>query len=495
MKIITTYYEFWREDNVYYVKNIDSAVYLPYTLYTVKNSVETPLDTPLTLIDPDETVTLNLTDEGSYKIVITHPAEDGIAIISTSYNIRYYANIKSNIIPLMREMICNCLNLDSSVSSCSSTSVSPVTNDLYNVALLYNSVGLYRDLLLSPTFLRDYRTCLMSVLENTNVTLHTLLQATYTELINKGVPSNSIHLLRLYTAYMYILFYVIELDIAEYTTGDNGTTNYTLDELTTVQSTDSDDVAAVKELFLLENMLTCFTALNIDVLSVFNNLNNCYKDNIFGSTTDSSSEDAISDLDHTGYELYVTVGTTVTPTTFTWTETGLSEKNLKLDDNGVGTISDVSVSGGTYSSGAAAYTLAIPSSVVWSLSGDNVKPINLTTNWVYDLYSGINSTGVFPIEAEILAETGYSVNAAEGFTVDVSTLITQYAWFAVPVAATAQYTQWENLDVPSSKSTIGAETSSNFIIVGSSTVSVAGISYYVYMFKWNTKFTNTLKLY
>jgi hypothetical protein len=504
MKIKTDYYDFYRESGIYYIENTHATYTITYQLYAVKNGVTSIVGEILNLVAPGITDTLVFDGEGIYNLTIIYASSDGIGTDTSAYDIRNFPTLKASVIDTMKNMICDCLSLDNDILNCTNTTVTPIAQDLYDTQSLLTSMGMYQNMLLSPSFLRKYICCFTTSLGTNSITLLLLLQGIYTQLSARGTTPNSTHLVRLYTSYVYILLYVMELDIEQYETGVNlASTGLYADD------SDSDDVAALKVLFDFEGMASCFNGLSISPDNIFTALNTCYRTNAFGTCTplnesdgsgnppdptdDPPADDNIEDLSYTSYAEYVEVGATIVPTTFTWTSTGISEKNLELDDNGEAKIVAQSVTGKSYSSGATNYTKAIPASVVWTLSGDNVSDVNLTTNWIYPSFSGENITGVLPVEAEILGGTKQVANVSTSITVTVATAVGEYGWIAVP-ATTPQYTRWVDVNNALNGGDIGAPAGTELMFLAAATVSVNSVAYYVYMYKWPTELNTNLKL-
>ena len=258
MKIVTTYYDFWREDLVkYFIENTDSSISLTYSLYSVVNSVET-LIIEDTIIAGD-TASVEFDKEGIYKLYI----EDSVE--TTSYSLKHFPILKQSIIDLMKNAVC----CTGSHGCDDTTTENPLNQNLYNTQLLLSSQGVYLHLLLSQSFMRDYRSCFDVTLTDDSKTLISLLQDYYGEILIQGNNTSKSHLLRLYMAYLYILVYTIEMDAASYS-----------EEFFSSQT---EETELVEAMFDLENMNTCFNDLNINLTNVMSALDACYKTKPFGS--------------------------------------------------------------------------------------------------------------------------------------------------------------------------------------------------------------------
>jgi hypothetical protein len=491
MKIITSYYEFYRDSNKYYIENTGSVNPVYYKIYSVQNNLETLVGEAVNIISPSEIIEMNLPTEAIYKIVVIYDVAGSVE--NTSYDIRHFPSLKNSIITTMKEMICDCSNLDNTLN-CTNSTVIPIIQDVYNIQMLLTSIGLYKDMLLSTSFLRQYNCCFTQTLGSNSSTLLSLLANIYTQLDLNGNSPNSTHLVRLYTAYMYILFFVIELDIAEYVTGSSGGVNDPelgggSSRSFIPQTGDSEDAVAVKELFDIEDMQQCFTTLGLVSSSIYTTLDTCYKTFNFGSCviTSEIGTNSVSNLSYTSHTNYVSVDYAITPIQFTWDVEGIAEKSLVLDDNGVGTIENVDVSGTSFDTGIN-YAPTVPTIIRWTLSGDNVTDAELTTEWVYPAYKGQNTTGIIPTAAQVLIEPKIVDDFSESIEVEIVTGIGYFAWIAVPTV-NSQYTQWEDINAKGNSGTIA---SNSFMYV--TTLLVGGISYYIYMYKYPTNLTTTLKL-
>ena len=258
MKIITEYYELWREDlEKYFIKNIDiGSSSITYSLYSVQNSVETLVGEEDILLISGTTGEVTFVNEGIYTLKITD-------VVTTSYSIRYFPTLKNIILTLAKEQICNCNGIDDTQLGCTSSSKSPSAQYLYDFQFSNTSLRLYLDLLLSQDFIRDYRSCFNVILTDDSVTLLSLMDNIVSNMQLNGNISNSTHLTRLYNAYLYLLLYVIELDTAEYT-----------EETTIVVNPET---ALVNALFDITTIASCFNDLNINPTTVMSKLDDCYK--------------------------------------------------------------------------------------------------------------------------------------------------------------------------------------------------------------------------
>jgi len=258
MKIITNYYNFYKELGKYYIKNTGFVNPIIYNLYSVQNNLETLVGEVNNSIDPLDITEIELPTETIYKLVIYYQA---VEVENTSYDIKHFPSLKNSIITTMKEVICGCSNLDNISLNCTNTSVSLITQDVFDTQMLLIFMGSYKDILLPPNFLNQYNYCFTQTLENNSSTLLSLLSNIYTQLDLNGNSPNSTRLIRLYTTYMYILFYTLELNYASYP--DLPDTSI------------SNEIDLVKSLFDLENLESCYNELNIDYIRVIETLQAC----------------------------------------------------------------------------------------------------------------------------------------------------------------------------------------------------------------------------
>ena len=154
MKIITPFYQFCRENFEYIIANNSSGNYVvEYKLFKVENNVEIPLTTSTIPIGEEDV--LVFPNAGIYSLHLLRPdPDDTTKRIADIYSIRYFPTIKENIIITMADVICDCGSLDNMSASCIIGNSTPTIQTTYDIEMLYNSVGMYRDMLLSPSFLR-----------------------------------------------------------------------------------------------------------------------------------------------------------------------------------------------------------------------------------------------------------------------------------------------------------------------------------------------------
>ena len=181
------------------------------------------------------------------------------------------------------------------------------------------------------------------------------------------------------------------------------------------------------------------------------------------------------------------VGVSFNPSPITWNEVG-TPLNLLLNDTD-GQLVNEPVSDSIYS-GSEVYTASDTDTIVWTLSGDNVESITATRYWVWASFWGVNTTGITPTEAQILAGTSLTVRTNSSIDVDMVTASNQFGWVAVDATQSQTFTEWI---VDGSAINRGAIGTGNFI-ENRGTVSVNGRNYDVYMFDQAKPFNNELTL-
>ncbi|GAG19847.1 unnamed protein product, partial [marine sediment metagenome] len=256
--------------------------------------------------------------------------------------------------------------------------------------------------------------------------------------------SDSARLLKLYTAYAYILFYIMELDkascVEESTGGGSTGSGEPPSPDSTPEGSCADNTEYVQTLFNYAKMKLCFINLGLDFEEIYDSLYTPYMENTLGICTKGDPDPPITEiatitnLTYLNYEHYVEIGEDVIPSLFQWEITGTPENLILTDD--VGQITDVAVTGTGYNSGAETYNLADKGSVRWNLRGDNVITIYLTTQWIEPAYYGKNSTGIYPTSGQITS-TGTKIisgNLKNEVLFTPDTAITEYGWVAVPIA-------------------------------------------------------------
>jgi len=268
MNILTLNYNLFEQNNIYYITNNDVAVNVTYSVFLIENLIETEIITPTPIV-VGTNAEITFDSEAIYKIRIVADGEE------SNYDVRFFPTLKESIIASMKTAICDCSDITS--KSCTTTKNTVVATELYKTQLVFNSTNLYRDLLLSPSFIRNYQYIFATKLDDKNVNLLTLLENAYSVLHNTGTTIDSVGISKLYLAYLYILFYSIEIDTVLYETGvdrvDVGL--YHLD-------TDTEEVTAIKTLFDFETMKTCFANLDINQIVVHTNIFNYYTSTTFG---------------------------------------------------------------------------------------------------------------------------------------------------------------------------------------------------------------------
>jgi len=270
MKIkVTDKFDFWEDNNTY---TIYSHAINDISIDVFVNEIGVLIkDSPTVLIGTDESHIITFNREGKYTIVIDINGD------ITTYEVNHYPTLKENIILTMQKTLRDCASLDSISNTCKTSSTSIIAKHLYDFQMLANSANLYRDVLLSQDFIRNYTKAFMNVLNTKSYIFSTLLSNNYEVLDNTGNNISSIRNLRIYLAYLYILFYVIEMDALEYETG--------IDRINRgihILPTDSLKVSTLKELFNFENLKLCFVELNINPIEVHNLIYDSYIEEIFG---------------------------------------------------------------------------------------------------------------------------------------------------------------------------------------------------------------------
>ncbi|MHA1197748.1 MAG: hypothetical protein ACTSQF_00125 [Candidatus Heimdallarchaeaceae archaeon] len=502
MKIEKTYYDFWGKDYIYYIES--KASIIAYSLSSVVDDVTTSIEydfiSPLTLL------TITLPAEGQYELVIRYP--DGNGTATAVYDLRCYPDLKADIIRTFKDAICNCPGIGNNPTVCSTTSMNAVQQDVNFLEMVYNSANLYRDLLMSPSFLRKYSCCFVTTLGENYYKLEALLKSLYESVTVGGYTPDSMYLLRLYTAYYYVMIYVMELDMASCLAGSGGTPGgggdgSGVDGPDESGSTCEDEVAAVVELFNPSELKECFIKLGLNFNEIYNSFRLCYLQNPIGLCITAEEVTppppppgvaTIDNLTYLDYVEFVEIGTDVLPSIFQWEITGTPE-NLILTDN-VSQIVDVSVTGTSYNCGAETYNLANKGSVSWRLRGDNVNTIDITTQWIYPAYWGKNITGTLPNETEIKNGTKIiSGNLKNEVLFTPNTAITEYGWVAVPTPEAIQYISWEVGGSALNAGDIGMMIgSTEFILTDINWTVVDGTWYAVYIYSYPSEVSEEIRL-
>lgn len=202
----------------------------------------------------------------------------------------------------------------------------------------------------------------------------------------------------------------------------------------------------------------------------------------------------VSGLTFSGYQAIKEVGAPITVSQFTWGVEGLPT-NLKLSDN-KGILTNQPVTGGSYTPGTPiVYNTTTNGPVIWTLSGDNVDPITLTTNAYFKSYFGkqaaANDIPLTVTEAMILAASVFGVfNTATEATLVATTTNTEQGWFAVHKAQTGSlYTKW-TVEVPNNSDITAGE-----FIIPPVDVLVNGLTYSVYRWGYRSPINKALTLH
>lgn len=405
----------------------------------------------------------------------------------------------------MADAICDCSNLDDMSASCKIDVSAPVIQDVYDMQMLYNSVGLYRDMLISPSFLRPYQNVLTKALGGHSTTILRLLKKLYDNVDQHGSAPNSMQLARIYTAYMYILFYVIEEDI----------TNYVPPVLFTgvpdppipAPPPDTREQEYLERIFDFDNIANCIDSLGLNFEKIYNQMKEDYKKCPFGTDgcTDTGGgvtpppidppddDDMVKNLTYVDHKEFVAVNTFVIPTRFSWQNVG-NPINLKLTDSEK-ILFEQPVSGESYSSGDLPYVFNDTRTVVWTLSGDNVTSIQMETTWMHKIYTGKRFKGGVPPESEIILGKQFLQSVAIEFGDNLETGASEYGWFAIPKQASAEYTHWQGSNAELNKGTIGGVPGDVVHFISVTEMMVYGVNYYIYVFNYPSKTNYVLTLY
>lgn len=492
MRIKTLHYEFKRVYNeVYTIKNLASSN-IKYDIDEIRNNEKVHV-VLTTTVKPLEISTLNLPKEAIYLISITH--QD---ILLKEIEIRHFPTLKENIIVTMQDVICNCDDIEGTLGECGTGGRSPMAQDTYNMQMLYNSVGLYLDLLMSPQFLRHYDAAVIQLFTDKSALFIGLLQKLYNNVNNYGKADNSMHLVRLYTAYMYAIYYVMEIDISKYTS--DSTSQFGTQPLPLVSKSTSyiTEINAINELFGLDSMTDCFSDICVDIYGLIERFRKLYLCDVMGiypcpgspgPDPDPDPETAkILNLSYTqgdkGYMRYVEVGYELHPEVFIWDVIGIPE-HLELSDS-IGQLVKVSVDGTSYDAGyGVQYVKHNEQDVVWTLDGSNVSPITTITSWIYPAYVGkevaLGGNVLVPSADVILGGEKRLGNFKNGISYYPQTANDEYMWFAVPVTAAPVYNWWKSSSNPLNKERIGGAPGSHIYFMSAHVVVVNSIQYNVYV--------------
>lgn len=172
------------------------------------------------------------------------------------------------------------------------------------------------------------------------------------------------------------------------------------------------------------------------------------------------------------------VGTTINISEFTWAVKGVVD-NLRLSDND-GQLSNEPVTGTSHLV-SLNYLRSVPGNISWTLTGDDVSNTGKTTNWYYASFSGKNSDGSMPNEAEILAGTKVVQNVGSEITMTLNCSNTEWGWIAV-ADVTSPYTQW--VITALNLGDIGVDS---LMRLDTQRVSVNGVDYKVYIFNYSSE--------
>ena len=178
-------------------------------LYRVRNNSRKALDLYIPALDDSVTID-GITDNEIYELRIQENQGGKLETIE-NIEIRDFTELKQDIIITMQDAICDCESLDS--DDCITGSATVYQNNLNNLQLLYNSVLMYRNMLLSRSFSRPTEGAVINTFSSMSVSLLNGIMSAYDTVNGHGKPESTIRLLRKQTAIMYIIFYVIEYDI------------------------------------------------------------------------------------------------------------------------------------------------------------------------------------------------------------------------------------------------------------------------------------------
>lgn len=194
---------------------------------------------------------------------------------------------------------------------------------------------------------------------------------------------------------------------------------------------------------------------------------------------------SISYLRYTGYSSVVKVGISKSIATFIWNSNG-SPNNLVLNDNVGGIPVNTPVTGNEHSfSPSIPYLLNSYGSVTWTLNGDNVTPISVSTYWVWDTFYGIKSSSDAPNVSEIENSLSILSRTSSSVTIDFGMTSADYSWFAVHKSQTGKL--YNNWSMSNSASNNGDIAPGNlFYFVDEVTLS-NGEVYYLYKTPYKTQ--------
>jgi len=199
--------------------------------------------------------------------------------------------------------------------------------------------------------------------------------------------------------------------------------------------------------------------------------------------------DKITNFTFSSYGSLKEVGSTVTPSQFTWVNVGFPENLVITDNQG----NSVAVSDSPQTVGWS-YSPASPTTISWTINGDNVSPVTKQTKFVYPTYHGVMSaTDNTPIDVTTSMFAGASKtvqdSASGSVTCSFSVSATQQGWIAVPkVQTNGNFTKWlVNAD--------NAGFIGTGFIIGPVDLNYDGVVYQVYQWGYRSPLTNSLRLY
>lgn len=206
---------------------------------------------------------------------------------------------------------------------------------------------------------------------------------------------------------------------------------------------------------------------------------------------------SVSNLRFTGKTEYVEAGVSFYAQYFYWDSEGTPEDLVLTDNKGVIYLQSV-VGNQHIFSIPKSYTLTAEDSVIWTLSGSNIDPINISSTSLLRSYYGKKTTSddilITVTEADILSSgsvPGYSslVQTNEGINFIPDTTKDEQGWIAVESAqAIAPYTYWRVDDVDN------GNIASDGFILPPTTVIVNGRNYSVYRWRYRSPLSTNIRL-
>ena len=499
MEIKNNYFEYWAYDDKYYISNVNDDSPVRYSLLDLNTNTYITKDFFIAMGD---TITVAINNEGYYKIEMKVATGEDFIIPIYHFHIS-----KDTILSEMKNIICDCSSLDGQCSN----GEDPMIQDNRDLQFVYTSTNMYKDALLVPEYTRNYICCFQNLIMSDSRLREKLETSLYFLNAEGKLPNNS-NFIRLYTTYLYLLFYVIELDFATYVidTSSNDPVNPDPEPdpirngKSAINSSSNEEY--IYELFNIVDIKSCALDLNININKVISDLTICYEKYNIGICNSTSpgpgpdpdpTESIIADLMFASPipPLLLLVGESLTIAGFKWSIVSGLPQNLKLSDGGdqlvdvdvIGTSHDVSLT----------YTKSAVESITWSVKGMNTNQILLNVDWIHPIYSGtMHIKEQYPTTSGIKSGTIIKTKIDNSFIWEGLVVIPdQYPWVAIPVVSAKLFTKWKDMGESTNLGNIGLNNEYTFIVRKESTVTIDGISYYIYKFGASTNFTNQLKLY